>query len=141
LVSLRWDEVFQDMRRGIIGGMMVLLDRGSHHGMDAECLVKRCKFVRCSEAGVSIESFNALDWWVWDCEFVDCAVGATNAPKNEYGGSHFHIYRSVFRGSEETDVRIGHASYFGVRLNTSIGSNRFIEGKYRSSSEKRDYCP
>jgi len=130
------------MRCGIICGVVVLLEKGSHHGMDAECMVKeRYKFVRCSEAGVSIVSFNDLDWWVWDSEFVRSAVGATNAPKNEYGGGHFHIYRSVFRGSEETDVLIGHTSYFGMRLNNSIGSNRFIEGKYHSSSEKWDYCP
>lgn len=127
------DEVFQDVDRGIIGGAAVPVlnkDGGlSHynHGMDAETLVKRCRFLRCREAGLSIESFNALDWWVWDSEFVDCGTGATNCASGEYGGGHFHLYRNLFRGSKIADVRTGHSSYFGIRLNTSIGSRRFVE--------------
>jgi hypothetical protein len=127
------DEVFQDVARGIIGGAVVPVIKpdGSlshyNHGMDAETLVKRCKFIRCSEAGLSIESFNALDWWVWDSAFIDCGVGATNCAKGEYGGGHFHLYRCLFRGSKAADIRTGHASYFGIRFNTSIGSRRFLE--------------
>ncbi|MEI6518606.1 MAG: glycosyl hydrolase family 28-related protein [bacterium] len=127
------DEVFQDVGRGIIGGAVVahLGADGKitnyNHGMDAETLVKRCKFIRCSEAGLSIESFNALDWWVWDSEFIDCNVGATNCATGEYGGGHFHLYRNVFRGSKVADIRTGHCSYFGIRFNTSIGSRRFLE--------------
>jgi hypothetical protein len=127
------DEVFMNVGRGIIGGAAVPVIKEdatiSHynHGMDAETLVKRCKFIRCSEAGLSIESFNALDWWVWDSEFLDCGVGATNCAKGEYGGGHFHLYRNVFRGSKVADIRTGHTSYFGFRFNTSIGSRRFLE--------------
>lgn len=127
------DEAFQNVQRGIIGGFVAphRNDRGEithyNHGMDAETLVKRCKFVRCSEAGLSIESFNALDWWVWDSEFVDCGVGATNCAKDEYGGGHFHLYRCVFRGSKVADIRTGHTQYFGFRFNTSTGSRRFLE--------------
>jgi len=127
------DEVFKNVGRGIIGGGVdpVIKKDGSlshySHGMDAETLVKRCKFINCSEAGLSIESFNALDWWVWDSEFVDCGVGATNCARGEYGGGHFHLYRCLFRGSKVADIRTGHCSYFGIRCNTSIGSRRFLE--------------
>jgi hypothetical protein len=127
------DEIFKDVGKGIIGGCAVphLKEDGSlshyNHGMDAETLVKRCKFIRCSEAGLSIESFNALDWWVWDSEFIDCGVGASNCAKGEYGGGHFHLYRNVFRGSKVADIRTGHTSYFGFRFNISIGSRRFLE--------------
>jgi len=127
------DEVFQNVGHGIIGGAVVPIrnDKGEvtwyNHGMDAETLVKRCKFIRCSEAGLVINSFNALDWWVWDSEFVDCAVGATNCAEGEYGGGHFHLYRCLFRGSKVADIRTGHCSYFGFRFNTSIGSRRFLE--------------
>ncbi len=127
------DQVFQNVGRGIIGGGIdpVIKADGSlnnyGHGMDAETLVKRCKFIRCSEAGLSIESFNALDWWVWDSEFIDCAVGATNCAEGEYGGGHFHLYRNLFRSSKVADIRTGHCSYFGIRFNTSIGSRRFLE--------------
>ncbi len=126
------DEVFKNAGKGIIGGRIIpmLNDKGEitwyNHGMDAETLVKRCQFIKC-DIGLSIESFNALDWWVWDSQFIDCGIGATNCAKGEYGGGHFHLYRCLFRGSKETDIRTGHASYFGIRLNTSIGSRRFLE--------------
>jgi hypothetical protein len=127
------DEVFTNVRRGIVAGKVVpvITKEGTlshyNHGMDAETLVRRCKFIRCTEAGLSIQSFNALDWWVWDSEFIDCGIGATNCVKGEYGGGHFHLYRCVFRGSKESDIRTGHTSYFGFRFNTSIGSRRFLE--------------
>ncbi len=127
------DEVFTNVRRGIVAGKVVpvMTKEGTlshyNHGMDAETLVRRCKFIRCTEAGLSIQSFNALDWWIWDSEFIDCGIGATNCAKGEYGGGHFHLYRCVFRGSKETDIRTGHTQYFGFRFNTSIGSRRFLE--------------
>jgi hypothetical protein len=114
------DEVFQDAGVGLRAGTPL------GHFMDAETLVRRCKFLRCTQAGLSIQSFNALDWWLWDCEFVDCRIGATNALEGMYGGGHFHIYQSVFRRSTEADIHIGHAQYFGLRFNTSIGSKRFV---------------
>ena len=126
------DEIFQNVGRGIIGGGVVEhLDAdgkitGYNHGMDAETLVKRCKFTKC-DIGLSIESMNALDWWVWDSEFIDCGVGASNCAKGEYGGGHFHLYRNVFRGSKVADIQTAHTSYFGFRFNTSIGSRRFLE--------------
>ena len=126
------DEVFSNAGKGIIGGLAYPIKNAAgeivayDHGMDAETLVKRCKFLN-DGAGLSIESFNALDWWLWDCEFTNCGVGATNCSPDCYGGGHFHVYHSVFRGSKASDIRIGHASYFGVRFNTSIGSRRFVE--------------
>ena len=139
------DEVFQDVGKGLIFGRPVpVLDKDGkitsyNHGMDAETLIKRCQFIRCSVVGLSIESFNALDIWTWDSEFVDCAVGASNCAPGEYGGGHFHIYRSVFRNSKVADIRTGHASYFGFRLNTSIGSRRFIETMRPTGYGKDNY--
>ncbi len=71
------DEVFKDVAFGLRAGMP--------HFMDAECAVVRCAFLRCSQAGLSIESFNALDWWIWYSRFEDCNVGATNAADGLYG--------------------------------------------------------
>ena len=96
-------------------------------------LIRRERFTvvhtHCSKAGLSIGSMNALDWWVWHCRFEGCRVGATNCPDGEYGGGHFHIYESVFRGSTEADITVGHANYLGIRNNTSINSKAFFVAK------------
>lgn len=118
------DEVFRDVGTGLRAGAPP-----PPHLMDAECAVLRCRFERCSRAGICIGSMNALDWWVWYCRFDGCRVGATNYPDDEYGGGHFHMYESVFRGSTEADMTIGHAQYFGIRNNTSIGSKAFFVAK------------
>jgi hypothetical protein len=115
------DEVFKDVGIGLRAGIPPY--------MDAECAVHRCRFERCSRAGVGINSFNALDWWLWHCRFEDCRVGATNCLDGEYGGGHFHVYESEFRGSTEADITIGHANYFGIRNNTSIASKAFFIAK------------
>lgn len=109
------DERFVDLGFGIRGG--------SGGYMDAECPITRCIFTRCTSAGVSIESFNALDWWIWNCRFEDCAVGVTNDP----GAGHFHVYDSLFLRSVEADLKIGNTSYFSFRRNTSIGSGMFLK--------------
>ena len=113
-----FDEVFRNAAFGIRAG--------TPHFMDAECMISRCAFERLSGAGVSIESFNALDWWVWNGRFTDCKVGVENIAEGQYGGGNFHVYQSVFRNSSDSDIKIGHTSYFGIRHNVSIGSKRFF---------------
>ena len=108
------DEVFRDVGFGI--------RCGSAGFMDAECPILRCRFVRCTTAGVSIENFNALDWWVWNSLFEDCRVGVTNV----HGAGHFHVYDSVFLRSTECDMTMGNTSYFSVRRNVSVGSAAFF---------------
>ena len=111
------DEVFMDMAIGIRAGRP--------HFMDAETNVLRCKFIRLSQAGVRIQSFNALDWFIWDSEFTDCAMGVTNDP----GAGHYHVYRCQFNRSSVADVVTGNANYFSIRHNISRGSRRFIESR------------
>lgn len=112
------DEVFKDVDFGIRAGMP--------HFMDAECPIYRCRFIRCAQVGVSIESFNALDWWVWYGRFEDCKVGVSNAADGQYGGGHFHVYESLFERSQDADIKMGHTSYLGIRGNTSVGSRTFF---------------
>jgi len=112
------DEIFVDVALGIRAG--------KPHFMDAESSVIRCRFIRCTEAGVRIQSFNALDWFVWDSEFEDCAVGITNDP----GAGHFHAYRNIFRRSKVADIAIRNAEYFGIRHNLSLNSKRFLECRF-----------
>jgi hypothetical protein len=107
------DAVFKDCGFGIEAGMK--------DGI-AETAVLRCRFVRCSQAGISIQNWNSLDWWIWHSLFEGCRTGLTNLR----GAGHFHVYESVFRGSTEADMTIGNTMYFGIRNNTSIGSKAFF---------------
>lgn len=84
------DCIFKDVEFGI--------EAGQRDGI-AETAVLRCRFYRCSKAAVSIQNFNTLDWYLWDCWFEDCRVGVTN----EYGAGNFHVYQSTFLRSREAD--------------------------------------
>ena len=91
----------------------------------AETAVLRCRFYRCVKAAVSIQNFNSLDWYIWDCWFEDCGVGATN----EFGAGNFHIYHSVFLRSTDADISIRHTGYFSFVGNVSLGSKTFFHAK------------
>jgi len=112
------DEVFENLGKGIIGGRW----GGAN---DGEVTIVRSKFQNCSEAGVSVESFNALDYWIWDSEFLGNARGVTN----EFGAGNFMVYRSLFRDSKITDLSIANTQYFSFRGNTSIGSRQFFHAR------------
>lgn len=109
------DAVFRDLEFGIEAGQM-------NGAPVAETVVRRCHFVRCSKAGVSLQNFNSLDWFVWDSIFEDCGAGVAN----HYGAGHFHVYRSRFLRSREADLFIGHTEYFSIRHCWSSGSQAFL---------------
>lgn len=111
------DNVFTDVGYGIHGGF------GFERSF-AEVAVMRCKFIRNSMAGVSLGNFNALDIWIWNSIFEDCAVGLTNTLENGAGG--FKVYNSIFRRSTIADIKIGNTIEFSFRDNTSINSKAFI---------------
>ncbi len=111
------DEHFIDVGHG--------LRAGKPHTMDAETAVLRCRFIRNSIAGVSIESFNALDWYIWDSYFEDCKVGVTNNPPTG-GAGNFYVFHSIFKRSTHADVHIKNTNFFALRDNYSIGSRMFL---------------
>ena len=104
--------IFKDAQIGILAGQ--------GDGGTAETVVARCHFLRLSDAGLKITNYNALDWFVWDSLFEDNAVGIHNVQ----GG--FHVYRSLFRRSTQTDVRVSNKLFFALRGNYSINSRRFL---------------
>jgi len=110
------DLVVRDVQFGI--------EAGQEAGI-AETAVLRCRFARCAKAAVSIQGFNSLDWYLWQCLFEDCGLGVTN----EFGAGNFHVYRSVFLRSTEADVSTKHTGYFTLYGNVSIGSKAFYLGK------------
>jgi len=109
------DMVFQDVGFGIEAGRM------DTQGV-AETVVARCRFVRCGQAGISIQNFNSLDWFIWHCLFEACHLGITNA----FGAGNFHVYESIFRRSSSADISMGNTGYFSIRQNFSQGSRAFF---------------
>ena len=114
------DITYTDLHAGLFAG------RSGPSLMDAETVVTRCTFRRCTGAGIVINSFNVLDWWVWHCRFEDNALGITNQLPGTYGGGHFHVYESLFQRSTVSDLQTGNCSYFGIRGNRSEGSQMFL---------------
>ncbi|MHB9025000.1 MAG: glycosyl hydrolase family 28-related protein [Armatimonadota bacterium] len=110
------DCVFKDVQFGI--------EAGQKFGI-AETAVLRCRFIRCAKAGISIQNFNSLDWYIWSCWFEDCGIAATN----EFGAGNFHLYYNTFLRSKDADITIRHTGYFSLLGNTSIGSRRFFHAK------------
>jgi hypothetical protein len=107
------DMVFMDVAYGIRAGVSA---------NDAEVTVLRCHFLRCTQRGLVVQSYNALDWFIWHCQFDQCQVGVSDDP----GAGNFHVYGSVFRNSVESDITIGNTSYFSIRGNFSVGSKAFF---------------
>jgi hypothetical protein len=116
------DEIFRNIQIGLKSGS----------NMDAEFTIRRCRFYKCS-TGILLQGFNALDWWIWDCYFEDCAIGASNnRPIN--GAGNFHVYRSIFKNSTFADISLGNSEFFSFRDNVSYNSSSFIAASQFSNT-------
>lgn len=107
------DMVFRD---AAVGMQMATGDAGQ-----AENLVLRCQFLRCSEAGLRTVNFNSLDIWVWYCRFEDCGYGLYN------GAGNFHAYENLFLRSKKADIGTANLMVFSFINNTSLGSLCFLD--------------
>jgi hypothetical protein len=96
-----------NLQRGISGGTYAGGDGTGAN--DSEVTIKRCTFDKCGEAGIAIHGFNALDYWIWDCRFLNCFFGI----KNSHG--NYHVYRSYFTGSGFSDLRNFDGYYTSMR--------------------------
>lgn len=106
------DLILRDAKNGIRAGVDQL---------DSEMAVLRCRFLRCSEAGIRFDSFNAVDWWIWDSLFEGCRFGVNNP-----GGGEGHVYRCLFLRSTEADLAIQQCGSVAYRHNTSVESKAFL---------------
>ncbi len=129
------DETFRGLDIGIAGGRL-----GKDYGEgDSETWIERVRFIGNRYAGVDVGSFNALNWWIWDSQFLDCGRGVTNQwsldDSGETGGAGtFMVYRSEFRGSSVADIAIGNTGWFGFYRNLSVGSNQFLRAAAMGAS-------
>ena len=108
------DCAFRDLPIGIQGGT-------DQTKGQAEVAVERCLFERCG-TGLLLANRNALDWWLWDCRFMECGTAVSNSP----GCGEFRLYRCVLAGSKEADVKVGNLGTFAFVENVSRGSRIFF---------------
>lgn len=110
------DMQFMRCAVGIGGGTMEGAGTGSN---DSEISIKRCIFNACTEAGIKITGFNALDYWIWYCQFNNCKQGVYCAHGN------YHIYKCNFIASTESDIHNKGGFYTSVRESFSYNSKAF----------------
>lgn len=114
-----------------IGGGSLGVAEGKKDGTgwnDSEVTIRRCTFSGCTEAGIAIRGFNALDYWVWDCKFLNCQLGI----RSRFGG--YHAYRCFFSGSIVCDFNQHHGYYTSVRSCYSENSGAFSIDAFMSSN-------
>ena len=109
------DNIFQNLDVGIRGGDASASDQNTA----AEVVVTRSKFLRNRFAGVHLNDFNTVDWWISDSLFEDNVYGVFIWP----GGGH--VYNSIFKRSTESDIFNSNIEYVAFRDNYSIGSKKF----------------
>lgn len=109
------------------GGFMYGIS-GGYHFNDSEITIRRCIFSGCTTAGILITSFNALDYWIWDCKFLQCGSGV------ECHDGGYHVYRSFFSGSKVCDLHNYHGYYNSVRGCYSTGSRMLSADETLSSN-------
>jgi len=112
-------------RTGISGGTTPATGTGAN---DSEVTIRRCIFHNCTFSGIGITGYNALDYWIWDCRFLQCANGVSCAFGN------YHIYRSFFSGSTVSDVHNKHGYYNSIRGCYSVNANDFSSDEGASSN-------
>jgi hypothetical protein len=107
------DMTFQDVG---VGMQMATGGNGQ-----AENAVLRCKFLRCSVAGLRTSNYNSLDIYVWNSRFEDCEYGLYN------GAGNFHAYGNLFLRSKKMDIGSANLMVFAFSDNVSIGSRCFTD--------------
>jgi hypothetical protein len=107
----------------IIRDVGIGIEAGAPGGQGiAETTVLRSTFQRCSVAGISLQNFNSLDWFIWQSHFEDCGYGVTNTR----GAGNYHVYNSTFLRSTTADLGMYNTGYFSMRHNASINSKAFF---------------
>ena len=96
---------------------------GIQSGWAGETEIERVHFDHNTQAGVSLGSYNALNWNIVDSLFTDNAIGVTNV----YGAGNFTVTNSVFVRSTTADMSIGNTGSFSMRSNLSVDSKAFFE--------------
>lgn len=108
--------IFRSFAQGISGGVF---GEGEQDATNSEVSIRNCHFYNCTDAGIAIAGYNALDYWIWNCRFLQCNIGV----KNRFG--NYHIYRSYFKKSAVADIHNHHGYYTSIRKCYSDSSKYF----------------
>jgi Pectate lyase superfamily protein len=113
------DNVFKNLQVGIRGGKYPTKD--GHQDTAAEVAIQRSKFLGNSSAGILLNDWNTVDWWIRDSLFEN----NNNGIKGNIGV--FHVSDSVFKNSTSGDISARDNFFIGLRNNYSIGSPYFYQ--------------
>ncbi len=108
---MHFDEVFKNAQYGVRIGV------GSFQ--DSEHNYIRCQFLNNTIAGLSSESWNTLDIWVWLSTFQNNRIGVQNTNGN------YSVFSSNFFNSSVADMWVNTGVTFSIIDNFSSGSNQF----------------
>ena len=117
-----WGFGFYPTRNLIHDSRIINTGLGISTGWVGETTVERVHFDHNTQAGISLGSWNALNWNVIDSLFTDNAIGVTNA----YGAGNFNVTNSVFVRSTTADMEISNTGSFSLRSNLSVDSKMFF---------------
>ena len=113
---------------GISGGTYGGGGKNGTGNNDSEITIRRNVFNSCTDAGIRIMGYNALEYWVWDSRFLDCNIGIASSFGN------YHAYRSYFRNSKVADFYHKAGYYTSVRFCYSENSRAFSLDEGNSSN-------
>jgi hypothetical protein len=123
-LMLTWNSVGYYPTRNLIHDSRIInTETGLQGGFVGETEVERVHFDHDTQAGVSLGTYNTLNWNIVDCLFTDDAIGVTNA----YGAGSFTVTNSVFVRSTSADMSIGNTGSFSMRSNLSVDSKTFFQ--------------
>jgi hypothetical protein len=123
-LEVTWDDVsnYYPTRNLIHDSRIINTATGLHAGWAGETTVDRVHFDHNTQAGISLGTYNTLNWSVLDSLFTDDAIGVTNW----YGAGAFTVSNSVFVRSTTSDIKIGNTGSFSLRSNMSVDSMNFF---------------
>lgn len=111
--------------RGVHGGTDPSVGTNSN---DSEVTIKRCEFREVTEAAISINGYNALDYWIWDCRFIKCFRAVQNKNGN------YHIYGSYMERTVNSVFSNNNGYYVSVRGCYINGTDRVMYDFGKSSN-------
>lgn len=110
--------IFKDGLEVGLGGGSYVSDKWTGSN-DSEVTIRQCTFDQCTGSGIRIAGFNALDYWIWDCKFLECGYGINSSHGN------YHVYNSYFKKSKISDLVNEGGYYTSVRGCFSDSSRAF----------------